>query len=167
MRVGFGPKSPLGAMLLAGLLLSVGDQRAAGETDRELQPQVSFVSVDYLGEQAKPFPLLLLAAEGFVDPRLKTLAAERKSIAREYTLPPVSLARIVGYLRGTYRWRPGPATTRGQDAYEVVLWAATPERTLLTREEMRDSLERMRAITQDAAPEVAAQIEPLVRRLSN
>lgn len=128
----------------------------------------AFVYMHYLGEQAKPFPLLVLTPAGSESPaELQQILGSSLAAVRHHRLPERQFLETWQFLACEYSWQNYRSASRGQDLYEVVLGDQSLKQTFLGRQEMLVLLQHILALIQNSNPSLSEEIHALVRRLSN
>lgn len=128
----------------------------------------AFIYMYYLGEQAKPFPLLVLTPNSSEVPaELQQLLDRSVATARRYTVTKQQFLDTWQFLACEYPWQNYHLPLRGQDFYEVVLWDRLPKQTFMSRKETLKLLQHILALIQNSNPNLSEEIHALVRRLSN
>ncbi|MBW4617671.1 MAG: hypothetical protein KME21_31670 [Desmonostoc vinosum HA7617-LM4] len=129
----------------------------------------AFLYVHYFGEQAKPFPFLILTpTKGRETTNLQQILARYSVTARRYIVSRQKFFDIWQFLIKEYNWQDLPVSSPvGDDLFEIVLWDQIPKQTLMDRQKTRTLLQHILTVEGGLDSRLTNEIETLIRRLSN
>lgn len=150
-------------LLIASPLLAWGQPNQSMPLSGE-----AFLYAHYLGEQAKPFPFLVIGqTRGQTPQTLEQMLRLNSATARLYRVPGSKFSQIWQALVHEYAWTEPISPPIGNDLYEIVLWDRSPRQLLLGRQQMRTFLEHLLQLTDSSSPNLSEELKALMRRLSN
>jgi hypothetical protein len=155
--------------ILLGVVMLIPSAFACENALSDVPPRGrAFVYMHYLGEQAKPFPLLVLTPVcSELTAELRQILGDSSVAVRHHRLPERQFLETWQFLAREYSWQNYSAASRGQDFYEVVLGDQPLRQTFLSRQEMLVLLQHILALIQSSNPNLSEEIHTLIRRLSN